>query len=509
MRRLFKTLLVFVVILTLVGCNTQDDSPTCEHTYENNVCIKCGEIQIVENEIVYNQTGFDGKGMDVLIYCAPDDLDPFHESYTKSDQMIKQGRINEIEEAYKINLVFKEYPKTASYGYYRINYIENNLKENKSSEKGHIFVVSSDWLVTLSSSGLLADIYDETTQSGILNEIENNFNENFKKLYSVNSKVYGYEYETRHADHFLYYNIDLIEKFGLENPATLWNEGKWDYTSFKDYLQKASDAFASVSKEMYPLGGKVGDITLGILSGSGYKLIDEETNTVNFVNDNNLSIYKDLNEIYHNNKWARDSVASDVSMNFVNGQQLFTSGALWYILSSMMFKDNVDFEIGIVPYPARDGSARPIGEVVDNYLVPSYGNTCFVFANGDDISSKVLVNIVDDLQHGVNKNQDNESREEYVQYLETLFSETSEYKEASINAIMTIEDNLDKYLYYDYMSVVDAYLNFTVDSWAWLIGYDTWSPSIISNDVESIENLLNSKQIEYQKALNVLLRKVA
>ena len=68
MRRLFKTLLVFVFILTLVGCNTQDDSPTCEHTYENNVCIKCGEIQIVENEIVYNQTGFDGKGMDVLIY---------------------------------------------------------------------------------------------------------------------------------------------------------------------------------------------------------------------------------------------------------------------------------------------------------------------------------------------------------------------------------------------------------------------------------------------------------
>ena len=308
---------------------------------------------------------------------------------------------------------------------------------------------------------------------------------------------------------FLYYNLDLIEKFGLENPATLWNEGKWDYTSFKDYLQTASDAFALVSKEMYPLGGKVSDITLGILSGSGYKLIDEETNTVNFVNENNLSIYKDLNEIYHNNKWARDSVVSDISMNFVNGQQLFTSGALWCLLSSMMFKNNVDFEIGIVPYPARDGSARPIGEVVDNYLVPSYGNTCFVFANGDDISSKVLVNIVDDLQHGVNKNQDNESRDEYVQYLETLFSETSEYKEASINAIMTIEDNLDKYLYYDYMSVVDTYLNFTAEDWDWVIGYHVWSPSIIMNDVESIENLLNTKQIEYQKTLNGLLRKAA
>ena len=59
----------------------------------------------------------------------------------------------------------------------------------------------------------------------------------------------------------------------------------------------------------------------------------------------------------------------------------------------MMFKDQVDFEIGVVPYPTRDGSARPLGEVVDNYLVPSYANSCFVFANDDDISSKVLVNI--------------------------------------------------------------------------------------------------------------------
>ena len=96
-------------------------------------------------------------------------------------------------------------------------------------------------------------------------------------------------------------------------------------------------------------------------------------------------------------------------MNFVNGQQLFTSGNLWYLLSSMMFKDNVDFEIGIVPYPTRDGSARPLGEVVDNYLVPSYANSCFVFAKDDNISSKVLVNIVDDLLYGANKNQSNEN----------------------------------------------------------------------------------------------------
>lgn len=509
MRKLFQTLLVFVFTLILVGCNVPNQNPTCEHDYIEGVCNKCGDVQREDDKILYNQTGFDGKGIEVVIYCNVEENDPFHESYIKNDKMLKQERINEIEDAYKINLIFKEYPTTAHWGYNRVNFIKNNLEEKKENEQGHIFAISSDWLVPLVSSGLIAELYSETNQTGILKDIQNNSNEKLRKLYTVNSKVYAYEIIKPHADHFLYYNLDLIESFNLENPATLWNEGKWDYTSFKDYLEKASDAFASVSKEMYPLGGKVSDITVGLLSGSGYKLIDEETNIVNFVDENILSIYKDLNEIYHNNKWANDSVVSDISMNFVNGQQLFTSGQLWYLLSSMMFKDNVDFEIGIVPYPTRDGSARPLGEVVDNYLVPSNGNTCFVFANDDDISSKVLVNIVDDLLYGVNKNQSNENRDEYVQYLETLFSETSEYKEASISAIMSIEDNLDKYIYYNYMSVVDAYLNFTVESWDYFIGYHAWAPSIITNDIESIENLLNIKQNEYQNTLDGLLGKTA
>lgn len=509
MKKLFQTLLVFVFALILVGCDVVKQNPTCEHDYIDGVCSKCKDIQEEENEILYNQTGFDGKGMEVVIYCNVEENDPFHESYIKNDKTLKQERINEIEDAYKINLIFKNYPNNAYYGYTRVNYILDNIEENKEDEKGHIFAISSDWLVPLATSGLIAELYSETNQTGVLKDIKNNSNESLRKLYTVNSKVYAYETAKPHADHFLYYNLDLIEIFNLENPATLWNEGKWDYTSFKDYLQKASDAFASVSKEIYPLGGKVSDITLGMLSSSGYKLIDEKTNIVNFVDENILSIYKDLNEIYHNNKWANDSVVSDVSMNFVNGQQLFTSGNLWYLLSSMMFKDNVDFEIGIVPYPTRDGSARPLGEVVDNYLVPSYGNTCFVFANDDNISSKVLVNIVDDLLYGVNKNQSNEYRDEYVQYLETLFSETSEYKEASISAIMSIEDNLDKYIYYNYMSVVDAYLNFTVESWDYFIGYDVWAPSIITNDISSIENLLNIKQNKYQNTLDGLLRKTA
>ena len=48
-------------------------------------------------------------------------------------------------------------------------------------------------------------------------------------LTSIDNKIYGYSNEKIHADFFLYYNQDLIEEYNLEDPATLWNNGEWDW----------------------------------------------------------------------------------------------------------------------------------------------------------------------------------------------------------------------------------------------------------------------------------------
>ena len=141
MKKLFQTLLVFVFALILVGCNVSNQNPTCEHDYIDGVCSKCKDIQ-EENEILYNQTGFDGKGMEVVIYCNVEENDPFHESYIKNDKTLKQERINEIQKFEKthFDIYFDFVIQHSGTGGNILVGVELDQREWEKSLAGEVFV---------------------------------------------------------------------------------------------------------------------------------------------------------------------------------------------------------------------------------------------------------------------------------------------------------------------------------------------------------------------------------
>ena len=494
MKRLCQFILVMIFTLVLVGCGDFNQNQNCEHTFESGVCLKCGLEEEIPYE--YNKTKFDGKNMQIIIYCNTSDTDPFNPIYYKTDVESKKQRVLDIEEAYNIDIVFQEYPSDAKWGYERFEWIKaNSLKTNTSN---HIYSLNSNWVKALAEANAIAELYDESTSTGILKELKVGINE-YMKEYSKDSKIYGYEVEHTHANSFMHYNINLIEEYGLEDPAALWNEGRWTYTQFFNYIENAQIEFnKNETTKIYSMGGTFSDVTLGLISGSGYKLIDDERVLVQFVNSDIIDIYLDCKELFKKNQWSPDSVGSDISLNFVEGKQLFQTGEFWYFTSEMRYKNQVDFNIGVVPYPTSDDENQ-------EYYVPTIGSMGYVFPNIENnengLTTKVLVNIIDNLYHGF----ENESKEEYKDYLEEIITAPSKYKESSINAIMNIEENFTSYRFFDYMSIVDHFLtstsDFTMDR-----GYRIWSLQILQSG--DIEGFLSTKQTEYQLILDNIMGKI-
>ena len=453
----------------------------------------------------YNRTEFDGKGMTVVIYHDnPAELDPFDSNYIGDRQKERQALLNTIEIEYNIDIEIKHYPDEAVWGPSRVEWLINNAQS--SNPQGDIYVVHDYWLPSLAYADSIALLHNRKNGVGLFQELNYVQSEEKNKQYSIGNSVYGYSSGEDHADQFLFYNQSLVEQFGLEDPATLWNEGRWDWSTFYSYLQTAQSAFdASLSSDnqakIYAFGGFVNDIARGMLAARGGKLIDPDSLVVLFRSVLAIDTYSDLREIWQVDMWATDSTSVDVSESFRAGNQLFTHGNLWFLTSERRFKnDQINFEISAVPYPTADGDAS----TRNKYSIATAPGQCYTIRsieNGQNgISSLVLLNILDDLMRGIKPqfNTANMTEDEiYITYLQQQIE-----NQESVDAIMSVEENLSAYAYIDYMDIVSKAVGNGSD-WQGS-GFATWGMSLVTSDEDHV-GILSSYRDEYQNKLNEIL----
>lgn len=569
MKKFWQLMLVVMFALVLVGCqdpSQKPDEPThehkyvdgvcdcgekdpdwtdpsgeCEHEYENGYCVKCFEKdpnwdpetpelpEFKEGESCatnpehercgyvdtweweYNRLKFDGKQMEIILLSgASEEVDPFNDNYTGERKLEKQKQITMIEQAYKIDIVIRNYPDSAAWGPNRVNWINDNAASGTLLQQGHIFTISSDWVPSLKNGNSIASLENLVKKNGIFSELQYEQSSEKNKQYSVGTQVYGYSAGEVHADYFLYYNQQLVKDYGLEDPATLWNEGRWDWDTFYNYLVSAQEAFdARATEKTYAFGGFVNDIARGMLAGRGHKLIDNEAGTVMFTNPNTIQLYNDLRTIYAAGMWAPETGA-DVPSNFPKGLQLFTHGQLWFLSSEMRFKGQTGFDIGLVPYPTANGAAQANGAIVDGYLVPMGADSGYAFpivSNGKNgLTTAVLVNIADDITRGLVPEfnaTDMSARDQYIAFLSKRIQGEEAAVDQIIAAIMSVEDNIKTYGYTDYMDIVSKSVGGGSD-WN-LEGFATWGMALVTNQDVNPQGTLQSKKDIYQDALDEIL----
>ena len=302
---------------------------------------------------------------------------------------------------------------------------------------------------------------------------------------------------------FIFFGL-LVDEYSLEDPATLWNEGKWDWDTFYAYLHTAQTAFnaslGEYDEAMYAFGGYVNEVVQGMLSARGGKFVDPEMQKVLFTNQTTLDMYSDLREITKNYGWA-PGAGSDMSWEFVEGRQLFTHGGLWFLSSEMRFKsETIKFKISAVPYPTANGDAAKR----ETYTIPMGSDSGFAFRNvtnsASGLTTKVLVNIMDDMSRGIAPEFSAETmtdEEAYVVFLQKRID-----SQASIEAIMSVESNISKYAYTDYLWVLSKSVGNGSD-WQGE-GFATWGMSLVTSDDDPAAALASHQDSYYQKLIEIL-----
>lgn len=524
MKRFWQFLALFVLVFALASCGgeqgggsgggggSSDSGLTCA---EDSTQSKCYDPATWDWK--YNRYDFNGKGMSItILHGAPEELDPYNAGFTGNRKAERQQQFYQIQKAYNITLVIQKFPDAAAWGPDRVAWI-NSLAANKVTDQGEIFAISSDWVPSLVEGNSIVELeqlkfnsktktYDQV--SGIFTDLNYEQSAEKNKQYSKSNKVYGYSNGTAHADFFLYYNQDLVNNYGLEDPATLWNEGRWDWTTFYNFLVTAQTAFDSSQQEgdsqMYAYGGWMNETVRGALAARGGKFIDPDSKRVLFTNIVTTTMYDDLRKIQAAGMWAPQ--ANDVCVEFTAGNQLFQPAQLWFMTSTMRFASEdpanptCDFAISLVPYPTADGD----GEAKANYTIPMGADSGFAIRNvdndGSGLTNLILINILDDVlrgiapQYSIDKMTDEEA---YRVYLQKIISSSE-----SIEAVMSVENNIKKYGYTDYLDVVSKSVGNGSD-WQGE-GIYTWGETLRKLDTD-VYSVLESKQPIYQAALEKIL----
>ena len=499
-----------------------------EHMYVEGFC-KCGKIDPNLNTSVitckedptqnkcldpstwdwnYNENMFDGKGTVITIYHGtPNEIDPDNIDSTANEKQ----KVNKykVEKYYNVDLVIEKFPDSAAWGPDRVAWIKNSVS-NGTVIGPTIFSISSDWITSLSNSDTIHPLeeieYNEgkyVFKEGVFSEYGYDYNNANLLLTSFDNKIYGYSNEKIHADFFLYYNQDLIEEYNLEDPATLWNNGEWDWSKFMEFLRTAQNAFGPAEETgMYAFGGWINEVALGTLAARGSKFVDIEKKKVLLTDQSVIHMYEDLRQIKREGMWALAN--NDVCPGFVAGTQLFQPAQLWFLSSTARFASadpnnpTCDFEISVVPYPTATGD----GKNKEYYTIPLTSTSCYVLGKNlnnvaiDGINYNILFNILYDFLNGY-KNFD--TREEYIDFYDDYILSAE-----SMNAMMSVDDKIDEYGYNEYLLHISKILGNGSD-WHGE-GFYIWGLELLNLE-KDVETILSSHQASYQAALDALFKK--
>ena len=254
----------------------------------------------------------------------------------------------------------------------------------------------------------------------------------------------------------MYYNVDLVEECGLEDPAELWLKGEWTLSTFDEWIKKAQNVLST--KGGYALDMGFAESIIGLTASTGNQMTKVSPPLLYLNRTNVTDNIALLQEYYHSGLYYGRGV-QDVSPGFAGGTTLLHHGDLWFMKESTRFNPaKMTFVIGVVPYPADDGEGGiPVtttdveeaisignGEYLTNangeyiksvdmsessFKIPFTGTGCYAVLNVENgknnINSTVIMHILHDLTAGLgddpNKLVSLSPDESYRNFLETKF----------------------------------------------------------------------------------------
>lgn len=296
----------------------------------------------------------DLQGYTIKIMAAGHALnehDPKLDDYIGNDRTAKLAAWEEVEALYNATLEVVPFPENAPWGQPRIDYLI--AQANIGQAETDIFVSTTDWLDQLAGANAVVDVSEYYAKYG-----KNSMSPYVRSASSYRGKLYAMT--TGNAGggiipyHGLFYNVNMLEELDLDNPAKLFNEGKWTWTKFDEYMREV----ASVLDEgKSVIAGQPSGLFYGMVSAAGVALVDPTNMRLNFNHPYATQAARLLRDLYAIENMA-GTIAWDQNMtSFNEGDSLFAIAEYWFVKTDNRFPADMwgeNTRFGYVPFPHPD-----------------------------------------------------------------------------------------------------------------------------------------------------------
>lgn len=173
------------------------------------------------------------------------------------------------------------------------------------------------------------------------------------RMFSYNGKVYCAAPLKSVAPYVLYYNKDLFAQEGLPDPMTYYDEGKWNWDTFKKIcaiFTKDTDNDGVIDRWGY--AGWYRDCFYGLNKCAPVKLDDQGNYVLNLDDPAVTHSLEMMRDMWYVNKYAGID-GDDIYQSFYEGKNVFINEYSWAEdkIIDAKNKGEFDFDYGVIPCP--------------------------------------------------------------------------------------------------------------------------------------------------------------
>lgn len=298
-------------------------------------------------------------------------INPFSDAYNLYDKEAKKKAWLWVEDKYNCKIEVVGYPEMAEWGIPRWTYIE----EQANGADYDFYTVPDSQIYKFASSNSIRDITDWYNQHG-----KGYMSPIYKQSGTSNGKLYSITNKQPQISNVMYYNINLLERLGLEkSPAQLFLDGEWTYSKFKEYATLAQSKLNVYDSIYYAVAGCSPYYWVGMSNAGGLSLASVKTLNVNILNQISIDAATTLRDIKQGGAMSPIKETDASITSWMQGRALFATGDLWFVKTSNRWPANLwgeDTRYGYVPFPRPDGtplSSQKIGIPGTDTLVMTMG----------------------------------------------------------------------------------------------------------------------------------------
>ena len=421
MKKLFSASLLFLMFLVMAACNGGSDTEavsfsgvsnrtidvnasfnplegvTATDVQQGNITAQVSVSGTVDTttpgtyELTYTVRGSDGKDYTAtrtitvahsgppevirIMTGAPYEIDPFHESYSGQQQLLKQQKQRAVEAKYNVQIVYEMYPANAPWGPDRVTAIVQSSVSGQ--HLADVYIISSDWIQALSNGDAIVSIDDYMETHGA------HIHPSYQDIGSYRGQQYGFSTGNLTVANGLYYNADLVASLGVANPTQLFLDGEWTWSRMDTWATQVQTAMNALGDDYYALGGVPAIYAYSMIALNGGSLINAAAERVAFHLPPALQTYEYLNSLFEKGVFEIAPQYDAGSPAWQTGKVALHPGSFWFLTAPNRW-GNLAFEIGFVPFPVSD-------TFTGDYVSPISGVSLYTLASGMTPAREELV----------------------------------------------------------------------------------------------------------------------